>query len=252
MVQEKVLKWLQSTGFPLEMAAANAFRRAGFEIRQSTVYTDSETGKGREIDIIAADQDWIGTVNISCVLECKASTKPWVVLTSDDAWAAFNRLSMFAVMSDLAKECLATRIAERAIQSHIQRPARGGYGLRQALADGGDAAYTASCNAMKASMSIARAESQLASPSASFAFPIIVVDTQIFECSLLSNGELDLREVQESEFLFSMRVPESITTCIKIVTKDSLPAFALKAKRSADQLRSDLKNEEQAILKSLL
>jgi len=41
-----VLKWLQRTGIPLEMSTAEAFRRTGFEVRQSATYSDPEEGKG--------------------------------------------------------------------------------------------------------------------------------------------------------------------------------------------------------------
>ena len=252
MLEEKVLKWLKSTGFPLEMAAANAFRAEGFQIRQSSTYKDPETEKSREIDIVAVDQDWIGAIQISYVLECKSSSKPWIVLTSKDAWAAFNRIFMFAVMSKKAKECFSKRITDTAIQAHIERPSHGGYGLRQALADGGDAAYTAACSVIKASMSVALQDSKTESNSASFAFPVIVVDTPIFECYLRDDGELELREVMESEFLFGMEAPESIATCIKVVSKDELPSFAQRARSSTNQLRLDLKSEEQVILASLL
>lgn len=251
MLEEKVLKWLKSTGFPLEMAAANAFRAEGFQIRQSSTYTDPETEKSREMDILAVDQDWIGAIQISYVLECKSSSKPWIVLTSEDAWAAFNRLSMFAVMSKQALNCLAERITDSAIQAHIERPSFGGYGLRHALSDGGDTAYTAACSVIKASMSVAFKDQKSEVSSAAFVFPVIVVDTPIFECSLRDDGELELREVRESDFLFGMGAPRPIATCIKIVTKDELPVFAQRARRTANQLRIDLKMEEQGILASL-
>ena len=85
MLKNKVLDWIKKTGFPLEMEAASAFRSAGFGVRQSFTYTDPQSEKGREIDVLAQDPDWMGVIEISFVLECKASSKPWVVLTSEDA-----------------------------------------------------------------------------------------------------------------------------------------------------------------------
>ena len=87
MLDNKVLEWIKKTGFPLEMQAASAFRAAGFEVRQSYTYPDPQSDKGREIDVLAQDPDWIGVIEVSFVLECKASSKPWVVLTSEDALA---------------------------------------------------------------------------------------------------------------------------------------------------------------------
>jgi hypothetical protein len=88
MSREQVLKWLNETGFPLEMTAASAFRQAGFEVQQSATYVDLQSEKGREIDVLASDPDLIGFIDLSVVVECKSSTKPWVVLTSNDALAA--------------------------------------------------------------------------------------------------------------------------------------------------------------------
>lgn len=249
MLEQKVLNWLQTTGFPLEMATADAFRKVGFEIRQSTLYIDMETTKSREIDIVAVDQDWIGAIQISVVLECKSSSKPWVVLKSQDAWANFNRIGMHSIMSDPARKILSSGIEEK-LQGHLARPSEGGYGLRQALSDGGDSAYTAAVSVLKACLDVARSEKGLASTVASFAFPVIVVDTPIYECTLMESGDLNLVEVRESEFLFACHTPKYTATCIKIVTKSELPAFAKKIKSSVDLLRADLKSEERKILDS--
>lgn len=244
MLKEKVAQWLETTGFPLEMATARAFRAAGFQIRQSTLYDDPESGKSREIDVLAIHQDGIGIIQISYVLECKSSKRPWLVLTSEDAWESFNRLSMYAVMSKPAIRCFGDRISDKDIQAKISRPSQGGYGLRQAFADGGDAAYTACCSVTKAAASISQSDRRAAASVYSFAFPIIIVDSPIFECSLLDNGDLDLREVTRSELLFTMSSPSPIATCIKIVHISVLEQFALEAQQTAQKLRHSLRNEQ--------
>jgi hypothetical protein len=104
--RSKVHEWLEKTGFPLEMSAAAAFRRAGFFVRQSSTYPDPQTEKGREIDVLASDSDFLGDFETSFVIECKASKKPWVVLRSADALAAYNRLFAFAVTTPLAREAI--------------------------------------------------------------------------------------------------------------------------------------------------
>jgi hypothetical protein len=76
---ENVRQWLEGEGFPLEMRVAAAFRKTGFDVRQSSLYADPESGKNREIDVIAADPDYIGIVEIHFVVECKSSKKPWVL-----------------------------------------------------------------------------------------------------------------------------------------------------------------------------
>lgn len=95
MLVKQITDWLNKTGFPLEMEAASAFRDAGFDVRQSATYADPQSDKGREIDVLAMDPDLIGIIDISFVVECKSSTKPWVVFTSDDALRNYNRLFAF-------------------------------------------------------------------------------------------------------------------------------------------------------------
>jgi hypothetical protein len=48
-----VRKWLSEQGFPLEMKVAEAFR-SHFSVRQAQYYTDPESGKLREVDVVAS------------------------------------------------------------------------------------------------------------------------------------------------------------------------------------------------------
>lgn len=251
MLQKRVLAWLESTGFPLEMAAANAFRREKFDVRQSTPYLDPETDKGREIDVLAADPDFWGAVEINFVMECKSSSKPWIVLASDDAFLNCNRLLAFAVMSQSALSALADKAPNLGCWPFVQRGNGGGYGFRQALSDGGDAAYTAAMGVLKACADMIRAgESRRYKPLV-FAFPAIVVDAPIYECRLIEGGSLELNEVAESEFLFSVHIPNPLSCSIRVVTKSQLPQFATRARELARVLREDLKAEEDRVLSSL-
>jgi hypothetical protein len=91
------------------MEAAAAFRRAGFEVKQSVTYPDPQSDKAREIDVLATQPDIVGVIDVSFVVECKASHNPWIVLMSEDALANYNRLFAFAVTSRAARGILADR-----------------------------------------------------------------------------------------------------------------------------------------------
>jgi len=128
MLTNKVLEWIKKTGFALEMEAASAFRAAGFEVRQSFTYPDPQSDKGREIDVLAQDPNVLEVIEISFVLECKASSKPWVVLTSEDALENYNRLFAFAITSEAARKALIEKsLGDSGIESYLQRPSRSGY-----------------------------------------------------------------------------------------------------------------------------
>lgn len=247
--RQKVLKWMESTGFPLEMAAANAFRQANFEVRQSSTYIDSETGKGREIDVVVTDPDIIGAVDIGFVLECKSSNRPWVVMRSDDAFANYHRFCAFAPMTDSAQEALVRKAPELRSMSYIERPSEGGYGLRQAF-DGADQAYTAAMGVVKACVHLVKKREEQSFKPAAIYFPVIVVDTPIFECSLQADGHLALQEVVHSEFLFTAHIPDWVGSWVRIIGKSDLPRYAAWARTLATALRADLKCEEDRVVAS--
>lgn len=250
MLKNKVLEWIKKTGFPLEMEAASAFRSAGFEVRQSFTYPDPQSEKGREIDVLAQDPDCMGVIEISFVLECKASSKPWVVLTSEDALSNYNRFFAFAITSGAARTALIDKsVKEGHLETYLKRPSRGGYGFRQALGKNDDVAYAAAIGALKACRGIAYDRTSSTIPRLAFAFPVIVVDSPLFECSIEGDGELHLQEVKESEFLFSAHIPDEVGCCIKVIKNERLADFATQAKHLVDAIRRSLKDEEDAAFK---
>ena len=237
----KVRDWLERTGFPLEMAAAASFRRAGFFVRQSSTYSDPQTEKSREIDVLASDSDYLGDFETSFVIECKASQKPWVVLKSADAMSGYNRLFAFAVMTQVARVAVGKALDQGApVSRFIQREDSGGYGLRQAFSDDADHAYTAAFSVLKACHGLTTARAPRVAEEKQVAFPVIVVDAPLFDCSLQEDGTLALAEVLESEFLFTAHVPTRLGCCIRIVTKQHLEAFSKHARSIAQAIRDDV------------
>jgi len=112
-LKNQVEEWLLQQGFPLEMRVAKSLRDSQFEVRQSHYYKDSQTGKHREIDILAIRSDKIGLVEIAFLIECKTTNKPWVLFTSEDTIAGYNRLLALGIISDKAREALAHDRADK-------------------------------------------------------------------------------------------------------------------------------------------
>jgi hypothetical protein len=86
-LKKKVKSWLESQGYPLEMYVAKKFAEFGFDIGQSVYYKDIETGKSREIDVIAFKyfNSYGVWFNLAFVIECKLSRdKPWIVFKNKD------------------------------------------------------------------------------------------------------------------------------------------------------------------------
>ncbi len=244
----KVLNWIKKTGFPLEMDAATAFKKASFEVVQSFVYPDPQQNKGREIDVIAYDPDWLGIIQISFVLECKSSSKPWVVFTSEDTISNRSKLQTFGITSKDAKKVMANHVMnDGALKPIIHSQTIKGYGFHQALGNKNDKAYAAVTNLAKACADITVDRGESSWPKYAFAFPIIVIDSPLYECAQSEKGELKLVEVEESSFLFSAYLPQRTGCCVRVVRKECLADFSIAAKNMADEIRKGLKVEENKV-----
>ena len=247
----KVREWLEARGFTLEMRTASAFRAAGFEVRQSSVYTDTETGKDREIDVLAIDPDIMGIVGIHFIIECKHTKKPWVLLCSPDVLTGYHRVLAFAAISEKMRMALTDRLDELLKDCPwMPKEHLVGYSLREAFSDDGDLPFAAASSVASACDDFVREQTQSFNPYAQnfrIAFPIIVVDGPLVRGSLSENGDIDLEEVEDGQFLFFFR---DRGTCIRVLTASRVAEFALDAKRVANQIRSTLKPVEQKTVDS--
>jgi hypothetical protein len=246
-----VRKWLDEQGYPLEMRAAAAFRKAGFEVRQSTVYTDPDTTKSREIDVEADDPDYRGVVNIRFVLECKAGGNPWVLLCSHDTVSNYNRAFAFAASSVNGRHQLIDAMSRDFAAFFARIPWADknglvGYSLRQAHSQK-DTAFEAAVSVSKACNAFIQEYEAKRSPWLGFAFPVIVVESPLIRCWLTSDGEIQMEETSEGEFLF---LP-NFGACIRVITANHLPTFATEAKRVAGELREEFKSYEEDALEAL-
>jgi hypothetical protein len=238
-IADKVTTWLSTTGFPLEMSAASAFLAAGFEVTQSYIYEDPESEKAREMDVFARDPDYIGIIDIAFIAECKSSTNPWVVMLPMEGPVRYNKLLSFALTSEPARVYLSERLLDRPLPEYIEDGAARGYSLRQAFARQEDVAFSAAFGLLKASTAATKEIAITQVPRHAFAFPLLVVDAPLFECIQLSNGQLQVTEVESSSFLFVNNIPERRGCRITIITKSHLATFARKAKDIARAIRAD-------------
>jgi hypothetical protein len=248
----KVVAWLDEQGFTLEMRTAEAFRAAGFAVRQSSQYVDAESGKSREIDVLAIDRDHLwGAIEIAFVIECKSSKTPWVLLCSSDTLVNYNRLQAFAVLSEKALGALVKRIVGLVDRwPWFRKDGPGAYSVRQAFSHS-DAPYTAAVSVAKASTSWVRAVVQEGKVPYVFAFPVVVTDAPLIRCDLDPASGIRAVDVQEGEWLFFAKLPDQFATCVRVLTLDHLPHFVSEARQYVANIREELKNEEEQHLLSM-
>lgn len=56
-LHSKVINWLETQGYPLEMTLAKSFSKSGFEIQQPLHFLDPETNTIRETDMVVRCTD---------------------------------------------------------------------------------------------------------------------------------------------------------------------------------------------------
>ena len=84
-LDEKVKRWVEKEGDPLEFSTAHKFKKRRFSVEQS-YFAKDENGKAREVDVLATANVPIGRsfLRIKHVVECKWSKdKPWVLFKDE-------------------------------------------------------------------------------------------------------------------------------------------------------------------------
>jgi hypothetical protein len=215
-LKSKLTEWLGEQGYPLEMQVASAARKfTHFDIRQGWHYKDPECGTSREIDIICTVCDPRGIAEINFVIECKATTKPWILFSSDDASSSYHRLSSFGLFSTEAHSSVAGSLfpsisdiktdydVAKAIP-WLWKEGIVGYSLTQAFDGNKDIPYIASLSAVKAAIWLLSNSLWQTTEYRPYAisFPIIVTSSPLFECSTNRSGDPVLNEINHGYLLF--------------------------------------------------
>jgi hypothetical protein len=254
-VIEKLREWLLSQGYPLEMRVAQHLRQAGLRVTQSEVYTDPETGKIRETDVVG--RLWTAfdimeridvSLGLSAVVECKQSRdKPWILFTTDTS-ELHRRLTLSTrIASDFAS-FVVSRVDTDAIATlpAFALGPRHAYSISQAFRkDAPDAAYsavTAVLNAARAQCAFRLTSGLRIDAAFELALPLVVIEGRLFECFLTDGSSPQLEEVEHGSLLW--REPGARWLTINVMTIEYLERFVPSLKTAFDALlelpRSDL------------
>ncbi len=255
-IEKRIIKWLDNQGYPLEMFVAQSFQKAGFQVIQSSFYEDPETGKLREVDVRA----WLSRsveqsgrtlfMSIGCDIECKfAQDKPWLLFTSEDQTEPW--LGDVAVGSKIG-EWLLNGIAEDQKNQGESQIALAGfprdrtaYGITQAFTSGLDVPYQAITSIFKAATINAsefdrnnKIESKGKTIFLSVIFPVVVIDSRLFECYLDNKGQLVVGEVQSGIFACNFPIANYFNPVIHICSKSALHNLIQNVAQAADTLKT--------------
>ncbi|MBL1457831.1 MAG: hypothetical protein COA34_008215 [Methylophaga sp.] len=256
----KLSKWLNTNGYPLEMLVASIARKhTKLSIRQGWHFIDSESGDSREIDIVCSAGDPYGYAEINFVIECKATNKPWVIFSSEDAIDSYHRLSSFGLFSKEAFDSVLDQVFPRSLDipeeyidssliPWLNKKGMVGYSIAQAFEGNKDIPYNASIATIKASTwlinnSLWRSYGE--SRPFAISFPIIVTSSPLFECTLDDDGKTILNEISHGYLFFKQYIKDSSPTCISVVTEGYIETFMKECQLVADYMLDALSDAIQ-------
>jgi hypothetical protein len=255
--KEKIFKWLDSQGYPLEMEVARVFENNRFGVSISDIYQDFENGDDREIDVIASTFSsfrFNPVLRIYWAIECKLSKdKPWIIFLSDMPTSKDSHLvPVGLIASDEFGGKLINKYFDKNLQWRIDEleflnPSKTGHSLTQALTSGQDVSYKAMQSCIKASFdSVLKTPEPEVNTSASkkvnkrifwsIAFPVIVIDGKLFEYSKNQNDKFQLEETGYGVVEWKGNNPLNARPYIYVVTRNALEEFVKRARKLTDLL----------------
>lgn len=266
-LQQKVVKALRRSGYPLELRVAARLRQGEHHYVQHTRhYVDPATGKIREIDVVACYRATRGTNSSFAylVVECKNKPHPWVVFEPDESTVDLGALatSLFAQefyepprLTKIINSHLfpadrtflePVRIGRSIVEAKVGRDESGspvdvdGSQKNAAQRDGGpDGAYSAVQAAVSAVEGFwqdvdADALRRYGNTSA-VVMPTVVTSGALFRGWLGEDGDI---EVEPTDFAQIYVRPNAQTVARRcaVVTEEGLPRLMRQASRTASVL----------------
>lgn len=234
-MRQKLVHWLKREGYPLEMRTAESLRKAGFQVQQSPRFLDPETGKVREIDVIATavDKQFDAVAQVQFVVECKSIQKPWVLFSSPHTLDWYNLLFAFAISDPATKKAFHDTGSLHDKLPWFSKSGNVGYSLRVAFADGEDRAYAAVTSAVKACLFQMSPDPEgFFVPPIRFLFPAVVVGAPLFECAAAEDGEMAITEIEQGWLFYDTKLPQVGGTCVRIVSHSALGQFTSEAQET--------------------
>ncbi len=255
MIEEKIQKWLEKSGYPLELYVFSCLKEKGYYCGKSEYYTDIETKVSREIDVTAykhgAPHDTYSYTQ-KLIFECKKSNKPLVNLCTDqdEEPLAFHHLlhgdQENAPSADFLAYMELKKLTSKELEKEIglfSKKVPLGYSLVPALGTSDANIYSGLLGLAKASTFYRRSfldffrevrndkklHVQDRNPF-EFHMATLVVDAPLYNATLLKSGELSISPSSWSVLKMSLPwdiQPDQFDTgyCLHIVTKEALPEF---------------------------
>ncbi|QHI36043.1 hypothetical protein IMCC3317_13960 [Kordia antarctica] len=251
---KSIKSWINKNGYPLEMKVAKTLKEHGFDIAQSILYKDSETGKYRETDIIAHVTKGINNVwfNLTFIFECKKTIgKPWVVFTNHSDNKSQNiQPPLFA--SKNAQILVQTILKNNDYRSPILFPdlKKYGYNIVTSHSENKNLAYSATQSVTKATEYLVKKSNESNKKFCNIYVPIVVIEGDLIEASLNYDNDIELLEVDYSTVVSTKSFEEQNSSLLTVVTSDYFGKFAMELMGDCEQFFKNYSKEIELISKN--
>ncbi|QYK63349.1 hypothetical protein KAI37_03682 [Paenibacillus sp. S25] len=252
-INTRIMDWLNSQGYPLEMSVAEVLLNLKFNVIQSEYFIDDESTQQREIDIVASLQKEIGNklVRISLIIECKVSKdKPWIIFTSENTRLAPPARIAQRAGSRIGNIVLGNLAHKKEIQdlNLFSLPERPGYGLTQAFTNGNDVAYNSCVSVSKATRAISKSvDSRKNDRYVRICLPVIVIDGKLFETYLNESNEMSVIEVSKGVMVWRNPIVGMPHTVINVITKEAIDEYFSSVKTDIIKIIDFITNDPSII-----
>ena len=214
---DKIKVWLEKSGYPLELYVNKILKSRRYTTDSSCLYEDIDTDIAREIDAVAT-RDSKGSVDYSVcmevIVECKKSTKPFLILINDSApKERYNHFFGDKLVSDKALHsgftegkaflylCQYTEQLKQKIGGFAECT-NAGYSVVQAFVESDTNVYKGLIGLMKAKEHFDKKHIEFNNKYTEesfdyfkFSVPVLVVDGPLVEAQLDDSGELNITEI---------------------------------------------------------
>ncbi len=258
-LQTRLTEWLNKEGYPTEFRAASAFCRHGFRVFQGYYVRDDDSDVVREIDVFASKTAFTKSYLVRAyhVVECKWSQdKPWVVFTSTAAHIGPAACVAQTIASSLGRTVLWALSGDKMLQKMdlFSTPERPGFNGRQAFSQGNDHFYSAMKSVTTLASLAMREYDHKNRPkgkmpqNAVVAFPVIIVDGQLFEAFYNSDADdVSITPIEHVRCHWRGAPSWGPHATIDIVSLSHLDDFVAKRAEELDRLIPKMENARNEI-----
>lgn len=203
-VNNKLIDWLNKTGFPFELWVESTFSKFKFNTMNSALYEDRENSLFREVDLIAekdwADSDEKTVFSIKFLIECKKSEKPFILLENSENKTAQISIGEYYGMSDYVAG-LAINNPNNKLQ--LPNKSKSGFKLIQGFVNGDEVPHKAINTLVKSFKDYEEKEKEIIDSYIeeninSIQIPILLIDAPFFSLKTNIENKLELEKINSA------------------------------------------------------